>query len=388
MIIDFKEIPKANISNGEQDRFEQFASDFLETIGYKILQGPNRGPDGKKDLIVSEILKRIGGSEKEIKWIVSCKHNAHSGKAVKDTDEPDILDRVKKHKCDGFLGFFSTLPAATLSDKLNGLKGQIDCDYFDSTRIERELLRSKDKNRLLASYFPESHDKYLQNLHSKDLYLDHETPARTLTEDDVLRISKTAIIILEVEKIKEQYSRRTSKEWWVREDIFNKLYRFTDHSNEQVAAVIFSALELIGDLRLEKQPSTIASFIKSVIVTYFPASFGDNNQMKIENGRRCIQLGFSLAYTGFIHLNNLKTAEYGLSILKYIYQKAKQSKITELTKVVLEEHDYLKEHLQGRGRNDLENAKEFLSIYRSDLETNGLLSPDIPVHLFKLWANG
>ena len=37
MIIDFKEIPIASKGGGEQDRFEQFACDFLEAIGNKIL---------------------------------------------------------------------------------------------------------------------------------------------------------------------------------------------------------------------------------------------------------------------------------------------------------------------------------------------------------------
>ena len=57
-IIDFKEIPQANIANGEQDIFELFAREFFHTIGFSIIQDPDRGQDGGRDIIVSE--KRTG----------------------------------------------------------------------------------------------------------------------------------------------------------------------------------------------------------------------------------------------------------------------------------------------------------------------------------------
>src|ERR1044072_8263585 len=204
MIIDFTEISLANKGNGAQDRFEQFACDFLETIGFKIIRRPDRGPDGKKDLIVSDI--RIGVSGQTIiNWLVSCKHNAHTGVAVKDTDEQDIYDRVIKHNCQGFLGFYSTLPASTLSDKIYALRDKIEYTTFDSTRIERELLLNNQKERLLASYFPISHDKHRQNLFNSKQTNNKGEVTTSQTEEDVLRIAKTAIILLEIEKIKEKY---------------------------------------------------------------------------------------------------------------------------------------------------------------------------------------
>ena len=48
MILDFKEIPKANDANGHQDTFEFFARKFLEMMGYTIIQDPSRGPDKGK----------------------------------------------------------------------------------------------------------------------------------------------------------------------------------------------------------------------------------------------------------------------------------------------------------------------------------------------------
>ena len=86
MILDFKEIPEAHIANGKQDTFEMFARDFFETFGFIIEEGPDRGADGGRDLIIKE--KRLGIlGETEIKWLVSCKHKAHSGNSVLSTDE-------------------------------------------------------------------------------------------------------------------------------------------------------------------------------------------------------------------------------------------------------------------------------------------------------------
>ncbi|TCN75720.1 restriction endonuclease [Shewanella fodinae] len=93
-VLDFKEIPEAHIATGEQDTFELFARDFLDFIGYKIITNPDRGADGGVDLIVEESRTGVGG-ETIIRWLVSCKHKAHSGKSVTPTDDANIRDRVE-----------------------------------------------------------------------------------------------------------------------------------------------------------------------------------------------------------------------------------------------------------------------------------------------------
>lgn len=284
MMIDFREIPQANKSNGGQDRFEQFACDFLETIGFKIIRRPDRGPDGKKDLIVSDTRTGVSG-ETTIKWLVSCKHFAHSDNSVKDTDEPDIYDRVLKHNCQGFLGFYSTLPSSTLSDKLYALRDRIEGTTYDSTRIERELLSCNQKERLLASYFPDSNDKYRQSIYiDKSNQKDENNKLTlTMTEEDVFQITKTAIIILEIEKIREEYFEAS---WDDKKNVLNKLYRFPDHSNERIASAIFDFLEDVAHLTSVKIPSDIAGSIHSLVLTLFPSSYNNDTKKRIENGKK------------------------------------------------------------------------------------------------------
>lgn len=48
-------------------------------MGYRIIEDPNRGADGKRELIVEEVQQGVN-SEHTLRWLVSCKHYAHSGK--------------------------------------------------------------------------------------------------------------------------------------------------------------------------------------------------------------------------------------------------------------------------------------------------------------------
>ncbi|MBU3082497.1 restriction endonuclease [Acinetobacter baumannii] len=161
-ILDFKEIPEAHKATGLQDTFELFARDFLSFLGYKILIHPDRGADGGADLIVEEKRTGIGG-ETLIRWLVSCKHKAHSGNSVSPIDDSNIFDRVSSKKCHGFIGFYSTLPSSGLSSFIEGFKDRIEYQIFDRERIEKELLHSARGLEIAERYFPLSLSKWKVN---------------------------------------------------------------------------------------------------------------------------------------------------------------------------------------------------------------------------------
>lgn len=157
-LIDFKEIPKANIASGEQDSFELFAKEFFKSLGFKIDSSPDRGADDGKDLIIIE--KVIGGlSESEKRWLVSCKHYAHSGHSISSEIESNISDRVSQHKCDGFIAFYSTLPSSGLNRRFSDFKDKLNIVVFDSAEIEERLLNNKDAYKLINRFFPKSFEK-------------------------------------------------------------------------------------------------------------------------------------------------------------------------------------------------------------------------------------
>ena len=173
MILDFTEIPQANKGGGLQDTFELFTRDFLQLLGYRIIESPDRGADGKRDLIVDEILSGIS-SEETLRWLVSCKHYAPSGRAVSDADEINITERLEQHRCHGFMGVYSTLPATSLAGVL---KVKRHC-IFDRERIESILLSDPEGLKIAARYFPESYKKY---------FLENPLPAKIFGELEPLQ---------------------------------------------------------------------------------------------------------------------------------------------------------------------------------------------------------
>jgi hypothetical protein len=159
-VVDFKEIPVANSGSGDQDTFEFFARDFFWALGYEIEEGPSRGADRGKDLIVVEPLFGILSQVKR-RWLVSCKHHAHTGSSVVEKDEIDIIGRVVKFKCDGFIAFYSTLPSSGLSATFNDLRDRTAIEVLDRARIEHFLVTKERLKQVLKIYFPNSHNLYI-----------------------------------------------------------------------------------------------------------------------------------------------------------------------------------------------------------------------------------
>jgi HJR/Mrr/RecB family endonuclease len=96
-VLDFKEIPTAQ-AGMDRDQFELFAREFLAQEGFMIVAGPDRGSDAGRDMIVAETRTGPGG-DTTVRWLVSCKHKAHTGTSVTSVDEPNLRDRIETHEC-------------------------------------------------------------------------------------------------------------------------------------------------------------------------------------------------------------------------------------------------------------------------------------------------
>lgn len=174
--VDFKEIPEAHIPSGKQDTFEYFAEEFLKELGFKIHTRPSRGRDEGMDLIVIE--ERKGVVDKtDVKWLVSCKHTAHSGRAITPSDEKNINARVSKHGCQGFIGFYSVGISSGLSKQMGSLKESIQFKIFDAKEIERKLVALAYSNQdLFKRYFPQSYERYIiENPEPSPIYVGNPT---------------------------------------------------------------------------------------------------------------------------------------------------------------------------------------------------------------------
>lgn len=379
MIIDFTEIPPANKAGSYQDLFEQFACIFLEDKGFEILNRPDRGPDGKKDLIVKETRNGIGGTT-EIKWLVSCKHFAHSNRSVNDVDESDISDRVKKFDCDGFIGFYSTIPSSSLSNKLHSLytnsKG-FEYLIYDHSRIQNELLASSRCATILAIHFPNTYSKYrMLNLPSVN-----SSKQKEASRESELDLIKTALIILEIDRIEESFDKSNRDD---KEQLLDKLFKYHKHTNEDIADSILTFAHSISlSTRIAKN-SNIAGKIRSLIHTFFPSSNNFKSEKLIDNGRQCINIGYNMAYDALIWINNFDIAAKGLLIVKYVHMTATSHSLGDLLSEVEANYNDLIDTLNRPERKDLENAKRLVTIFKNDLNRRALDYPDLPQDLFAL----
>lgn len=198
-LVDLREIP----SDGEE--WESFARDFLIEVGFSIDTPPDRGADGGKDLLVIE---HLSGhlNRYPFRWLVSCKHFAHSGRSVSEREEPNILERLRSMEADGFLGFYSTIPSSGLNRRLHDLRDARSIkDYriFDAALIENYCLRI-GYSKLLLRYCPESYVrvKPLHLLFDEYLALECEICERDLLQD-ADRYSSNVIFASKVDRPQE-----------------------------------------------------------------------------------------------------------------------------------------------------------------------------------------
>ncbi|HBT78402.1 MAG TPA: hypothetical protein DEB39_16085 [Planctomycetaceae bacterium] len=149
--IDFNEVP------AEGDRWGRFARDFLVELGLHTEPVIAAFPEGNGDFCAVE---PIPGkfSFLSFRWLVSPRHKASTRTSVKESEEPELLERLLHARADGFLGFYSTPISPALLQTLAELKsgGHIrDYRVFDAKMLESHLLTT-GFSRLLSRYFPNS----------------------------------------------------------------------------------------------------------------------------------------------------------------------------------------------------------------------------------------
>jgi hypothetical protein len=184
-LIDFRELVSAVPGEGLEE--------LVRHIGTKRDLSPSasgRGPDGGRDLFLTEIL--VGNvSTQKLKWLVSCKDKAVSGEAVSEADLPSITDKLGQHQAEGFLLVTTTIPgtaAKELLDKLDKSNGGgIYTWVWDKSELTKILLDPVYED-LLKQFFPESYKrvKGLTSLEGAVLSFSDELPDGVL--DEVMRL--------------------------------------------------------------------------------------------------------------------------------------------------------------------------------------------------------
>jgi hypothetical protein len=150
-VLDFRELPSDGVA------FEQLTREIL------FLQGltphwTGAGVDGGRDLVVEET---VTGPLHQFsrRWLVSCKHSAHSGRPVGKASLGGVKDDCSRVGAQGYLLVCSTHPSSGsvqhLAELASNLRNDLVTATWDAVYIERELNKPRGHN-LAHIFFPES----------------------------------------------------------------------------------------------------------------------------------------------------------------------------------------------------------------------------------------
>lgn len=172
--------------NMNDEEWEFFAIDFLNFLGYQVLQSPSRGADGGLDGLVE-----YNG----IKYLVSCKHFIKSNKSVGTSLENNITDRMYEHDAKGFIGFYSTLPSSALLARFNEcITRGFDIQYYDRDKISDGLPNLP--SNILQKYGLPNNIQYVLNVHHSQYQpLKCKVCNVDILNDDRINISRVQVSI-------------------------------------------------------------------------------------------------------------------------------------------------------------------------------------------------
>ena len=151
-MIDFTELPEDGV------QFEQLIRELFVSDGYET-HWTGVGQDQSRDLVVIEKLEGPISSYSR-KWLIECKHKAHSNRSVGLHDLNSITSACEAVGAEGFLLACSTQPSSSLVRHLKEIQQNNDLFtlYWDAIEIEKRL--SKPNNfHLVELFLPKSSRK-------------------------------------------------------------------------------------------------------------------------------------------------------------------------------------------------------------------------------------
>ena len=250
--------------------------------------------------------------------------------------------------------------------------------HHDEATKKGGLSRKLSKETIIK--FREQHYQVISHRREQSL-LKLDNQITQLSEEQLLVASKNALIIMELENIKDEFFEAN---WNKRGDILSKIHKFTNHSNHRLAYEILDFLNQVSGQTRNGMTTGIAISVSTHVLNFSPSLYDkDSKEQSIELSKTCIHIGENIIYDAFIYLNNLSVAMWGFSIIKHIYRTAKSEKIKDLINEVNDTFNKLERTLRRPERTDLGYAQELLEIFRLDLEDWDLSFPILPKHLMK-----
>lgn len=148
-MLDFQEL----LADGQD--FELLVREIMFREGFHV-EWSGRGADGGRDLVCTEARRTILGPSSK-RWLVQCKHFAHSGRSVGIADLDEIVTSAAHHKCSGYLLACSTFPSSGVVQRLEAVSAnqelRLTTNFWDAVQIER-MLATPLMWRVAQRFFP------------------------------------------------------------------------------------------------------------------------------------------------------------------------------------------------------------------------------------------
>lgn len=246
-------------------------------------------------------------------------------------------------------------------------------DHHDEASVTNGL-----RKRLSPAQIKRARNKlYKQNEEKAKLELKNYTHTlKRVTDENLYRASLDAVVTLDILKISNEYSWENN--WEKRRKILLRLGMFVNHASIRTNREIIHALVRASEYPREGMTASVADAISFLTIEFFP--YPENVKEKaitLDLAESCGQIAFDIIYDALIYLGNFAIACAGLDLLKYLQIRSKVLKMPKIEQIVAKNYAELERNLQRPERNDLENAKRLLSIYKENLNKSGLRVPDV-----------
>jgi len=145
--LDFADFPE------DGSEFECMVQELLQTMGLHA-ERVGLGPDHGADIIAEEVIFDRLGTKQVRRYVVQCKHFAHSGKSVGRSNVSDIRDTIEHHEANGYVLVTSTDVTASLKQRFQQIRAtqpSWSIQIWDRTTLEQRL---STHPVLIAKYFP------------------------------------------------------------------------------------------------------------------------------------------------------------------------------------------------------------------------------------------
>jgi hypothetical protein len=203
-----------------------------------------------------------------------------------------------------------------------------------------------------------------------------------LTKDRLVNAALTAHLLVRIHELQDNYYNAKNRE--KAGDVLNRFFAYSTLATGRVTYELFGFLESVSHTTRGGMPKTTAYTMLSLVYSYFGYQYSGEEQTML--GKQCCEIGYSMAYDGYVKLDDFEIALHGLSILKVVHGRAICSKNTDLENEAIDRFMRLQGDLIRPERPELLDAHKFVSFMKDEWlkEVGNLTLPVYPIEIQRI----